>query len=96
MLFSFLGTLAENSRLSKTAGILSAFSKLMSSHRGEVSCTITTAKVISLNDNLLHGLCLYLRNSNVIVTCVSIEVCYKMCMDQSVKSSMIACPLNSK
>lgn len=43
--FAIIGVLAENSRLSATSGILDAFSKLMSAHRGEVTCTITTAKV---------------------------------------------------
>jgi len=41
---NFVAALAENSRLSRTDGIISAFSKIMSAHRGEVDCNITTAK----------------------------------------------------
>ncbi|XP_075920662.1 ATP synthase peripheral stalk subunit OSCP, mitochondrial [Petromyzon marinus] len=42
---NFVNLLAENGRLSKTRGVLDAFGQLMSAHRGEVSCTITTAQV---------------------------------------------------
>ncbi|XP_053421680.1 ATP synthase subunit O, mitochondrial [Nycticebus coucang] len=35
--------LAENGRLSNTQGVISAFSTMMSVHRGEVPCTVTTA-----------------------------------------------------
>jgi hypothetical protein len=38
--------MAENGRINKMKGILNAFDKLMSAHRGEVLCTVTTAKVI--------------------------------------------------
>lgn len=37
--------LAENGRLNKVNSIFGAFSKIMSAHRGEVLCTVTTAKV---------------------------------------------------
>jgi F-type H+-transporting ATPase subunit O len=36
--------LAENGRLNKVNGVLSSFSKIMSAHRGEVMCTVTSAK----------------------------------------------------
>lgn len=39
--------LAENGRLNNTHGIISAFSTMMSVHRGEVPCTVTTASVSS-------------------------------------------------
>merc|ERR1712141_29777 len=46
LIINMFGALAENSRLGTTPEILTAFSKLMRSHRGEVDCTITTAKAI--------------------------------------------------
>merc|ERR1712168_1382652 len=36
--------LAENGRFSKMNGVIAAFGKIMSAHRGEVVCTVTTAK----------------------------------------------------
>ncbi len=41
----FAETLADNRRLSKVNGIIKAFGTIMSAHRGEVQCTVTTAKV---------------------------------------------------
>jgi len=41
---NFVSALAENSRLPRADGIIEAFNKIMSAHRGEVSCSITTAK----------------------------------------------------
>ncbi|XP_065057313.1 ATP synthase subunit O, mitochondrial-like [Rhopilema esculentum] len=46
LVINFFSSLAENSRLKKANGIFNAFSKLMSSHRGEVPCVITTAKTV--------------------------------------------------
>lgn len=43
---NFFGVLAENNRLSKLDEVFSAWSKIMSAHRGEVVCTVTTAKVM--------------------------------------------------
>ena len=44
--FSFFsGTLAENNRLRLVHNVVVAFGKLMSAARGEVLCSITTAKV---------------------------------------------------
>lgn len=51
--FIKLATLAENGRVTKTEGVLSAFSKIMSAHRGEVPCTVVTAKVCIRNCMLL-------------------------------------------
>lgn len=39
-----LSAMAENGRLPKLNAVLSSFQTLMSAHRGEVSCTVTTAK----------------------------------------------------
>lgn len=36
--------LAENGRLNKVSSVLGAFAKIMSAHRGEVMCSVTTAK----------------------------------------------------
>jgi len=38
--------LAENGRLNKLPGIVNAFSRIMSAHRGEIECEVITAKVI--------------------------------------------------
>ena len=35
----------ENGRIGKMDAVLVAFGKLMAAHRGEVVCTVTTAKV---------------------------------------------------
>jgi len=43
---NFLGLLAENGRLNKLEGITTAFATLMSAHRGEVICHVTTAKAL--------------------------------------------------
>ncbi|XP_017381667.1 ATP synthase subunit O, mitochondrial isoform X1 [Cebus imitator] len=40
---NLINLLAENGRLSNTQGVVSAFSTMMSVHRGEVPCTVTTA-----------------------------------------------------
>ncbi|KAM6448388.1 ATP synthase peripheral stalk subunit OSCP, mitochondrial [Liasis olivaceus] len=41
---NFVKTLAENSRLSYTSGVISAFGKIMSAYRGEILCSVTTAQ----------------------------------------------------
>lgn len=40
-----LATLAENSRLNKSQGVVKAYMTIMSAYRGEVPCTVTTATV---------------------------------------------------
>ncbi|EHH21359.1 hypothetical protein EGK_04397 [Macaca mulatta] len=40
---NWINVLAENGRLSNTQGVVSAFFTMMSVHRGEVPCTVTTA-----------------------------------------------------
>ncbi|XP_075449938.1 ATP synthase peripheral stalk subunit OSCP, mitochondrial [Ascaphus truei] len=40
---NFINLLAENGRLIHTPGVISEFNKIMSAHRGEVSCAVTTA-----------------------------------------------------
>lgn len=46
MLFFPLAAMAENNRLKLTASVIKAFGTIMSAHRGEVPCSITTAKVV--------------------------------------------------
>jgi len=41
---NLLGLLAENGRLNKLSAIATAFSTIMSAHRGEIECHVTTAK----------------------------------------------------
>jgi len=41
---NLFASLADNGRLNKLNSVFGAFSKLMSAHRGEVLCTVTTAK----------------------------------------------------
>jgi len=40
-----VGALAANNRLTRTSGVIRAYTTIMSAHRGEVPCTVTTAKV---------------------------------------------------
>ncbi|XP_055965366.1 ATP synthase subunit O, mitochondrial [Sorex fumeus] len=44
---NLINLLAENGRLNNTPGIISAFSTMMSVHRGEVPCTVTTASALN-------------------------------------------------
>ncbi|KAG9271029.1 ATP synthase subunit O, mitochondrial [Astyanax mexicanus] len=41
---NLINVLAENGRLTLTPDVITAFSKMMSAHRGEVTCTVTTAQ----------------------------------------------------
>uniref|UniRef100_A0A3Q2P9A6 ATP synthase peripheral stalk subunit OSCP, mitochondrial n=1 Tax=Fundulus heteroclitus TaxID=8078 RepID=A0A3Q2P9A6_FUNHE len=41
---NLLNVLADNGRLTKTADVITAFGKMMSAHRGEVICSVTTAQ----------------------------------------------------
>ncbi|VDQ17568.1 unnamed protein product [Trichobilharzia regenti] len=44
-LFFFISvTLAENGRLPKINSVIDKFNQIMTAHRGEVSCTVRTAK----------------------------------------------------
>lgn len=44
---NLLTLLAENGRLTKIDGVINAFKQLMSAHRGEVVCEVTTARPLS-------------------------------------------------
>lgn len=41
----FADVLADNGRLTLTGDVISAYGKMMSAHRGEVICSVTTAQV---------------------------------------------------
>ncbi|XP_066922022.1 ATP synthase subunit O, mitochondrial-like [Clytia hemisphaerica] len=41
---NFMGVLAEGNRLKRVDGVISSFNKIMRARRGEVDCTVTTAK----------------------------------------------------
>ena len=43
--YIFRGALAENGRLNKLSSLFNAYGKIMGAHRGEVICSVTTAKV---------------------------------------------------
>lgn len=43
--FVFADVLADNGRLPLTGDVISAYSKMLSAHRGEVICSVTTAQV---------------------------------------------------
>lgn len=57
----FSGTLAENNRLRLVHNVVIAFGKLMSAARGEVLCSITTAKVCNESLLLLFHYCTFLQ-----------------------------------
>lgn len=44
---NLLVLLAENGRMTKIDGVVNAFKQLMSAHRGEVVCEVTTARPLS-------------------------------------------------
>lgn len=44
---NLLMLLAENGRLNKIDGVINAFKQLMSAHRGEVVCEVTTARPLA-------------------------------------------------
>merc|ERR1712048_228070 len=43
---NFMGVLAEGNRLKRVDGVINSFNKIMRARRGEVDCTITTAKAL--------------------------------------------------
>lgn len=45
MSFIFADTMADNGRLSRLTDVINLYLELMSAHRGEVICKVTTAKV---------------------------------------------------
>lgn len=50
------GALAENNRLPLSGNVIKAYSQIMSAHRKEVPCVVTTAKASkSLGSSILHS-----------------------------------------
>jgi F-type H+-transporting ATPase subunit O len=47
---NFFGVLADNNRLVRAPGVIKAFGTLMSAHRGEITCVVTTAKTLASKD----------------------------------------------
>ncbi|XP_037316082.1 ATP synthase subunit O, mitochondrial [Pungitius pungitius] len=47
---NLINVLADNGRLPITADVITAFGKMMSAHRGEVICTVTTAQPLAEAD----------------------------------------------
>lgn len=46
---NLLALLAENGRLKKIDGVINSFKKIMSAHRGEVICEVTTARPLDVS-----------------------------------------------
>ncbi|XP_068596521.1 ATP synthase subunit O, mitochondrial [Brachionichthys hirsutus] len=44
MTINLISTMADNGRLTLTGEVITAFGKMMSAHRGEVTCSVTTAQ----------------------------------------------------
>ena len=53
---NFVGVLTENNRLNKLKDVLSAWTQIMSAHKGEIVCNIKTAKVRQLPPSLSPSL----------------------------------------
>lgn len=57
---NFFYALVENGRLAKAGNVINTFAKIMSAHRGEVLCTVTTATALDAAsqkdlNTALHG-----------------------------------------
>jgi len=65
---NLLGLLAENGRLSKLQGIANAFARIMSAHRGEIQCEVTTAKPLdaAMQQELEAALKLFVKSGQSI------------------------------
>uniref|UniRef100_A0A8C7HEE5 Oligomycin sensitivity conferral protein n=1 Tax=Oncorhynchus kisutch TaxID=8019 RepID=A0A8C7HEE5_ONCKI len=50
IIINVLNVMADNDRLTLTSDIISAFSKMMRAHRGEVLCTVTTTQSAKSRD----------------------------------------------
>ena len=48
MTINLFKVMAENNRLTKLPEVIRSYMKLMAAHRGELSCSVTTAKVAHL------------------------------------------------
>jgi len=66
---NLLVLLAENGRLNKLNGIANAFSTIMSAHRGEIECEVTTAKALDgpLQQELEAALKSFVKSGQTII-----------------------------
>merc|ERR1719348_690989 len=55
---NFVGVIAEENRLKRTKGIIGAYEKIMKARRGEVDCSVVTAKPLDfeMEANLINTL----------------------------------------
>jgi len=65
---NLMGLLAENGRLNKLNGIATAFATIMSAHRGEIECEVTTAKPLdaAMQQELEAALKLFVKSGQSI------------------------------
>jgi len=65
---NLLGLLAENGRLNKLDAIVTAYTTIMSAHRGEIECEVTTAKPLdaALQQELEAALKLFVKSGQTI------------------------------
>jgi hypothetical protein len=61
---NLFGALTENNRLSRAMGVIKAYCTIMSAYRGEVPCTVTSAKVSRYIPSSLPPGLLYSGTSN--------------------------------
>lgn len=71
-----LSAMAENGRLPKLGAVLKSFQTLMSAHRGEVTCSVTTAKPLDTKsmDELKTALAGFLKKGQTLH--LDANVCY--------------------
>jgi len=72
---NLIGLLAENGRLNKLSGIASSFSTIMSAHRGEIECEVTTAKPLdaAMQQELEAALKLFAKSGQSIQIKTSVD-----------------------
>lgn len=73
-----LSAMAENGRLPKLSAVLKAFQTIMSAHRGEVTCSVTTAKPLDAKsmDELKAALSGFLTKGQTLH--LDVQVCLSM------------------
>merc|ERR1711976_123741 len=72
---NFLTAMAENGRLGKVGSIIGAFETIMAAHRGDVVCTVTTAKPLERNQmkDLEASLKLFLKKGENLQLSVEVD-----------------------
>eukprot|EP01135_Chromosphaera_perkinsii_P006895 Nk52_evm50s621 gene=Nk52_evmTU50s621 len=66
---NFMQTLAENNRLGQTEKVVDAFEQIMRAHRGEVKCTVTSARELDATNlkNLKTALAKFMKPNEKLV-----------------------------